>query len=86
MITEELIFKLNGYGFFFFLLDTKFKLPIVLLDSFVFYANRVNIYIYMFDEGEKERMCVKCQLSALSLIFSLYVVANERNPTCHSTE
>jgi hypothetical protein len=39
----------------------------------------------VFDEGEKrEYVCVKCQLSALFLPHSLYVIANERNPTCHS--
>lgn len=55
--------------FFFF----SFALLILNCQSFcsiflLFYTNRVNICV--FDEGEKERMCVKCQLSALSL-FSL---------------
>ncbi len=54
---------------------TKFKLPIILCHFFFSFFFTPIEWIYAFDEGEKEKekMCVKCQLSALFLLLAVAI-------------
>ncbi len=84
IIFKEFFFPYSNWSVFY--VHTKFKLPIILCHFFLFLLRQSNECTHLMKEKRRKKMCVKCQLSALFLRLSLYVAANERNPTCHNRE